>query len=363
MKESESRSGEIEEPPSRVVYFLGAGATRADYPEIPLGDDLLDAVLRNEDVGKEVSAILSMVFTGSSVEPMAPKASRPRLDDVFTLMDATLSGRAACPVGWAPEKIPRFRRYLVGAMAKVITDSIGGKPAPQAKALIARAREEEAAFISTNYDVAMDTTLHDLNNVNYGLAIRNHLRFFGPIPDVPGHQDKVRHLMPLSSFENIGPTSLLKLHGSLNWLYCSRCDELDITPQYEGATVLLLDPRTGRCAAPHCTGRYEALLIGPSLEQRYENRILRETWTMAESTLHDAEKLIIVGYSLPEADYLIRAMLVRSFARRSDRVTVVDKQEAGGAQAKTLVSRYRRLLPACSFRFDGLEGYLSTAGP
>src|SRR4030095_12783889 len=116
----------------------------------------------------------------------------------------------------------------------------------------------------------------------------------------------------------------LKLHGSLNWLYCPRCDELDVTLQKSGAMKILNDPAAGRCRGAYCTSRYEAVLVGPSLEQRYENRILSDSWTLAEQALAKADRLVVIGYSLPEADYLIRALLARHFSRRSERVTVVD---------------------------------------
>jgi hypothetical protein len=346
-----------------VAYFLGAGATRADYPAIPLGDELLKAILKETVSGEYLRKNLSQVFANEGLQADTTVPEMVRIDDVFSVLDSAIAGRAPTPASWSSVFVRKLRSAMVSTMGRVLTDVLDASAAPITELLVKKAIAEEAPIVSTNYDFAVDRSLCEAKNVSYGVSVRWPVGFQGAFPGKPHHEDKGRHLQRLPWTDvNTGPVCLLKVHGSLNWLYCARCDELDITPSYGGAAIVMSAEMVGRCAAEHCTGRYEEVLVGPSVEQRYEHRVLRETWILAEAYLRHAESLVIIGYSLPEADYFVRAMLIRAFAQRSDRVTVVDLASKNGGGRKALESRYRRLLPHCSFTWDGLEGYLSRPG-
>ncbi len=73
--------------------------------------------------------------------------------------------------------------------------------------------------------------------------------------------------------------------------------------------------------------------------------------------MQGAAHLIIIGYSLPEADYLIRAMLARSFARRSEEVSAVTMSRSGFGQY-LIEQRYRRVFAQCRFEADGFAGFV-----
>ena len=70
----------------------------------------------------------------------------------------------------------------------------------------------------------------------------------------------------------------------------------------------------------------------------YSTRALKELWWLCEQAIASADKLVFIGYSLPEADYLIRAMLVRGVARNPRRenleVLVIDKVRESPEQRK-----------------------------
>jgi hypothetical protein len=72
--------------------------------------------------------------------------------------------------------------------------------------------------------------------------------------------------------------------------------------QGPGALAILDEPKLRRCSQRGYTSPYESLLVGPSLERRYEHRVLRDTWARAERALRTAGALVMIGYSLPNAD-------------------------------------------------------------
>jgi len=382
--------------PDDAVYFLGAGATRADFPDAPLGDDLIHRILQDERRDPLLVELLETVFEEAALQREAEPAVRPRLDDIFTLLDAPLQGRARAPqrtrprqfqdyylpdggylpdhtphrrtVRWPHETLKKIRDRLVLAIARVLRSDLPDGTGELARQFCdALPRERRVAIISTNYDLVMDNALFLRRNVHYGVPIRAAVHRFGNRPDAARADPETTHFFQfLPDDVNSGVHRLLKLHGSLNWLYCPRCAELDVTVGQKALAEILEDPAIGRCAMSRCTARYEAVLVGPSLEQRYEHRILRETWSLAERYLRDAGLLLIIGYSLPEADYLIRNLLARAFSWRSEKVTVVDRMDAESDDSKRryddLVRRYRRLFPSCNFRRDGLLGLLRDGG-
>lgn len=346
-----------------TVYFLGAGATKADHPHVPLGDELLHVILKDGLAGDNLGDFLKSNFEDCQLQPDAAQDARPRLDDVFTLIDAAMSGRAPFPAGIQVESILGLRQSLVCAIGKALSYALPAVQSPTAEAFTTHlCLNGEGCVISTNYDITMDNAFYlgDPPNTNYGVVIRAAVDR-GAVPDSSFRQAEVRHYQSRQDegLIRVGRVPLLKLHGSLNWLYCPRCDELDVFLGGKAAVTILDNPELGRCAMEHCTGRYEALVVGPSLEQKYDNRILKETWARADRALRDAESLVFIGYSMPEADYLIRNMVARRFAKRSEEVTVVGYGEPQTSSESALVkARIQRLLPNATFRWDGFQGFV-----
>jgi hypothetical protein len=350
----------------KVVYFLGAGATRADYPHIPLMDDLLHEIVFLHSAASPLLEFLREVFGNHAVLCETRLQSMPRIDDVFTMIDARLSGRAPSPAGRSREQLVDIRRHLIASIGQVIARHIDDGHGRVATRFARALPESGSTIISTNYDVVMDNALLErrTKNVNYGIPIRQAVhRIIGRLE---GRFDELHHYCPIPDSQEMvrrGGIPLLKLNGSLNWLYCPRCDELDITlSQSDGAVAILAEMELGRCGRAECTSPYEPVLVGPSLEQRYEHRVLRDTWSRAEAALAAGDHLVVIGYSLPDADYLIRAMLARTFAHRSHEVTVVTMASTPLEQAR-LEQRYKRVFSECTFDSDGFARFVERLAP
>lgn len=123
-----------------------------------------------------------------------------------------------------------------------------------------------------------------------------------------------------SSDESI---KILKLHGSLNWIYTVRSKR---------------DPRNSiRTSSKklHCINdkdifenmRYRPrnrwidcipLVVPPIYEKasRYQ-RAVGPLWNQAERAIEAAERVIVFGYSFPDTDFASRSMFCRSFHRNS----------------------------------------------
>jgi hypothetical protein len=237
------------------------------------------------------------------------------------------------------------------------------------------------AVISTNYDLVADNMLMlHLGSCNYGFAVRRVLGDSDLQRDnigrggVRGEADRTWHFGSATGRANVGCLHI-KLHGSLNWLYCPRCDEVDITAGEKGA-MWALTPGL-RCGNQNCTALYEPLLVDPTMYKLYNNRLLRESRELAERILHSAKLIVFIGYSLPEADYELRCLLVGAIGSNvmADRYpllviddTLEDKQstrdrnsiKATGRRYESLFGKKVRFLPiglhGLLDRFDELVG-------
>jgi hypothetical protein len=210
--------------------------------------------------------------------------------------------------------------YLIFAVIKHQLEYGHGKDKPNYYEEALRKVNEGVApnVISLNYDIIVDNTLCALTGdtfPDYGTDISTEAyrqsRKFG---------------------------KLLKLHGSLNWLYCPGCLRLDLGVAGLGApgTSKVLDelyqenplePRYGchGTACHECDSRVRPVLITPTHLKDYRNPHVSDVWYEAERMLRRADRVVIVGYSLPEDDVDVIYLLKRGLENvPPSRVTVVE---------------------------------------
>lgn len=173
--------------------------------------------------------------------------------------------------------------------------------------------------------------------------------------------------------------SLLKIHGSLNWSYCPGCHRLDLGVAESGKTHKMLEelyqvnPLEDRysChgfACPQCGAFVEPVLITPTQLKDYRNPHVAKVWVLAEQALRNAERVIIVGYSLPDDDldvvYLLQRGLRQLASQAPQMITVVEK--TSDYKMRTISRhpvgrRYRSVFgPDIDWRTDGFEGLIGT---
>jgi hypothetical protein len=135
---------------------------------------------------------------------------------------------------------------------------------------------------------------------------------------------------------------LLKIHGSLNWLYCERCKRLDlfVSEGLQGLrTAKALDELynfapfndayscRGTPCRNHrgCDGFVSPILITPTYVKHYENPHVERVWAEAEHAMIEADRAVIIGYSLPTDDVEVAMLLKRGLDHiPRDRITVVE---------------------------------------
>jgi hypothetical protein len=288
----------------------------------------------------------------------ANKHRLPLVTSLLSMLDFSLSSGQALVSGLSVDEIKSARTLLERAIYEAIEyeeDEVGEKdwPARQPKEstgqLIAwldrlRARRNEIAVISSNYDMAIEKAWGfkgaDADDVP---IVENLSLDFGFDWLWPSNED-----VPTIMYRPVAPQRrLFKLHGSTNWLRCGLCDRVYINPEIDIA-VFAYD-RTGssdskcHCGHPHL----EVQIVSPSFVREVRAPNLISVWQRALNWLREADDWIIIGYSFPDEDLNIRSLFTRALASGPmPKVTAI--QLGTNEQMKT---RYEAFFPVGQLTF------------
>ncbi|HZH28928.1 MAG TPA: hypothetical protein VEY95_17275 [Azospirillaceae bacterium] len=164
-----------------------------------------------------------------------------------------------------------------------------------------------------------------------------------------------------------GQPPLLKLHGSLNWLFCPRCANLHVNMHKDIASFRGSEAERRRWPSDRycgCGAEMDAVIVAPSFVKTYGNPHLARIWTQAQKALEAAPRWVFIGYSLPSDDLEIRAMLLRALATRRIQAAPPAVEVYTAGSRPDLEGRYADLLRGCPMRIDGrgFEGFIEGGG-
>ncbi|HLN64800.1 MAG TPA: SIR2 family protein [Symbiobacteriaceae bacterium] len=313
------------------VYFFGAGASAAEGA--PATRDFFAQAWRLlgpafDDRVVEVWQFLEYVF-GAPVAGPASFDLVPAVDEVISLVDWSLHVNQGLGQRYDPPRLYQIRRHLEHLLCATLDAALErrnhrpeGPHARFARQLAAQGRPGDYALLSLNYDTLLDDALRDA-----GLA-----------PDYGFGERKA------------GPL-LAKLHGSLNWAVCPACGLVAV----------------GARACQRCDNRrLHGLIISPTLIKSYEGAHLQQIWDRALACVQQADRLLFVGYSLPEADVAVYHLIRRGLLagrRPCPPVTVINHTDSTWSEGertlhqRSVMARFTRLFgPGVTFDFSGFHG-------
>lgn len=344
------------------VLILGAGATKAC--EGPLTNDILFeadqavSAIEREGYLALLDRFLEQVFR-LPPRPSRVKSSYPGLPLLMSLIDAAID-RGQPLSNYDVAMLREVRAALDYTIFAVLELKLRGATPPlhkQATDLLFPLAMEPR-LISLNYDIIADNMLaarSDGTFPDYGCDIQT------------------------ETYRNWGKFGrLLKLHGSLNWLYCPNCLRLDVAVSRsgrgfskaleqlfisEGGDANDLEHRYTCHGSPcnNCGTSVRPVMITPTQRKDYRNPHIAQVWYTAEQMLRSATEVVFVGYSMPPDDvevvYLFKRGLEHLQARQ---ITVVEFDKANRAIAEHDVGqRYQSVFGAgIQWHTCGFAGWL-----
>ncbi len=330
----------------RTAYILGAGASCADGAPVqarlfnyyfePFG--LTAHPPPEAELNERLRELFLAVFNLDTAGNAIAGALFPTFEEVLGLLDLShTSGDALLTTSGRPVDVEGARRDLTHLIALALYRSLVSSSAMNHRTLAGKLHEagrlKDTTFLSLNYDILADNALSRVGgiDIDYGVAFAEDAGArAGRRPRVP----------------------LLKVHGSLNWLYCPACRRIRLTPNEKGVVRLVYTPETAAC--PTCCTTQQAVIVPPTYFKNLTSPHLAQVWLKAEHELAHCHRLVFCGYSFPEADIFFKYLLKRATIRRPrvEIVVVNDHPEKSDPARREEYLRYARFFgTGAHFRF------------
>ena len=310
----------------KTAIFLGAGASTAEGA--PLQNALFKKYFGSKDIQKQqeiyekLSHFFKAMFDIDLNKPIET-ITFPTFEEALGVLDLSEMRRESFRGFEFAGAIPQInnaqpdraqttgneaqliRLYLILIMGKAIADGLGSQKNPKYphRALIRNLKAKDllrrTIFISTNYDLVIDDALGW--QIDYGVEFSGANKF--------GSLGTVQNAVPI-----------FKLHGSLNWLYCPVCNNLN---SWESKAVLSLmkpDKPITRCS--FCQSVMSPVIVPPTFYKDMSRVFLSSIWNRAENALREVGHVIFCGYSCPDADMHIKYLLKRMQTNREESAPV-----------------------------------------
>jgi hypothetical protein len=331
---------------SKNVFIFGAGASKAE--SAPVTSELLPKAFREFHNDRRIRFLKGFIKDLYNTD-FRDSDSVPSFEDVLGLLDTALQRQECFSKKWNRAQIPKLREYLMYAVCQILNEQL------RAKGRIHRIfmqnlvnhtsfAPDEYCFLSLNYDLLLDNAIADQRvrrhlDLDYGIDFRNF--------DVDWFRPRREQSI-----------LLLKLHGSLNWIWCPTCNSVKVG---RGKKIVLeIWTEFTECENDHTL--QEPLIILPAWFKSYDNPHISTIWLKAEKALREAERVFFVGCSLRESDSRVRYLLKKSLFRPdgpSAAVVVVDKRrdmedEVAGEKLK---EAYKTLFGEIDYQPVGFEHF------
>lgn len=286
-----------------IAIFLGAGASKSDGA--PLQKELFKAYMESIErpPGRNSNYIIPQDKTktdlleffssyfGIDLEYPDRTSLFPTFEEALGILEVEgeYSGR---------ERVRRYKEAIIASMALAIEHQLEEKRNQKDYRVIDSYHKKLVESLCEN-----DTYKVDFLSTNYDLLIDNAL--------LSQHQN-INYAFDDSGFG----INLLKLHGSLNWLYCPHCRAIQTKEASDISVKNLLDFRDQECEK--CGSEKTSVIIPPTYFKnfiQYGNNIIN-VWSKAYRIINQADQIIFCGYSFPHADIHIKTLLKKAEQNR-----------------------------------------------
>lgn len=329
------------------IFIVGGGFSY--YAGLPLTSKFTEALVSTQDLDVGLSGAL-VRHLGNFIKAtfghtLETPASWPPLEDLFTCIDLAANSGHHLGNSFSAAKLRTVRRCLIARIIRMLANlhERAGKKKNEEwqrlKQLLTSVEYESSAFVSMNWDEVIEGRFQVIHSqhgdVDYGCdAIRVRLS-----------PDKRRVILD----ENKGPClRIVKIHGSVNWLYCDNCQRVFWFFPGQGRKIserllssaeqrMIASERKSRVrqwTCPFCPRvRLSTRLATFSYRKALDFPMFQKSWFTAEDLLRHADTWAFIGYSLPAADYEFKYLLKRVQLSRKTPPRIVLVAGGEGAQA------------------------------
>ena len=283
----------------RDVFVLGAGFSKAISTEMPTIPELSSAVMpciqrHDSDLADRLAKL------GHNVELWMTYLSQeqPWLRVEESLYNQSVAGR--------------IRRDICTIVTKNTLQAVAGEPPTWLERLLKAWHDHRSVVITLNYDTLVERVARRLCVPEDSPAETDDDPKLHPIHLANLYPRYLTYAGGRAGYAVWAPLdqttfTLLKLHGSANWYYSGR-------PDFYGENILYANVPAFGDAVAGDERRYadkEPLIIPPVTEKTtyFRNETVNRVWLEAADALSTAERVFVIGYSLPPSDLGMRLFL------------------------------------------------------
>jgi SIR2-like domain len=311
----------------KTVLFLGAGATRGALKHVlhngkrvkpPLNSDFFkvaDAYARGE--GRHSAAQRRLSRLRVTFKRDLPVKGLPTMEDAFSLLYVAKSfpdiynrGRGRPRLVGVPKEIDDFLHLLFPVLSMLDRNNDNETGYDRLAACLRKGD----TILTLNYDTLLDTALHRRGwdpRKGYGISLtQNNVRWLKQAP--PKNQSALQ-------------VNLIKLHGSMNWFV--RGSTSNLTKVFSSKPVRITQPRINEIS------KHIRQIAPPIYAKIFDHKHWQALWTEAFKALCDAEVIVVVGCSLVDTDFHLRALF--------SQIALMRKKKSGKFRCVYLVDKIK----------------------
>lgn len=320
----------------KTVYVLGAGFSYdGGFPlqksilqkifeydfDILSGDDSEEFLRYTDDF------LTRRTLLREFIDRVFYKDSLPSLEDLFTLLDQTIAKRGHC-LNYTWKNLDNIRdvlKRLILVIFHYASDKLTHDKDSFYKSLAKYFIEERKreginsdpfSIVSLNWDSLLEDSIYScLCDLDKRKKVDvDFCCYSSQLDSTCRHTPSV-----LQKAKKIYNIKILKLHGSSNWLLCPNCNRLytglgatnDVWNLYVETQVCRYCRYKNKEEKQGAPG-LEPFFITPTFAKVFDNTHIQMVWHNAYTELAEADKVVFIGYSLPEADYHLRTLIRRA---------------------------------------------------
>lgn len=354
----------------KTVIIIGAGATRAEAESQgasreqrpPLDGDFFELAMLRADMKTHRDRIHGFVKEHFDVDIF--QSPRPGMEEIFALV---YSSTSITPL---PAGVKNAFSSLCRIYAKVIEETTNWiEPTtrgPLCRLIRSTVNSGPTSIITFNQDIVIEKALDILTKADSLITWQldgGYKLSFAAVTSPSGELDAENFFLRKRGVTEINPV-LLKPHGSLNWyaktlkkdavlsqlkpthkINCTRRRKLFTTMQYTS------DNNSGRK-----TWYTWPIIVPPILEKgTFLGNALDTIWDASWESLVEAERIIVYGYSFPNADAQSQTFFKRASAQMKHRPVLIS------INPDILASQHASTIfhPIAQLSCDNVRTYLS----
>jgi NAD-dependent SIR2 family protein deacetylase len=377
----------------KIVFVLGAGFSMS--AGAPSQATLIKEIFNLKKSYKKKSQAKVQrwiekfdAFLKNSLHVTEAEREHYTLEDVFTPIDRCIAENISFREHTPKDLIELrdiFNRLIILAVRSSIEDSKVSKQTIKtfakylitlSKARLVNEKYDKVAVVTTNWDIMLDNTVHTLmgeESKPKGLKFSGVVDYCCYISSLDKGDESIK-----PGLYAIGKgrynTKILKLHGSLNWMQCPRCQRLYVKYYQKWNGGYVFDKKYCR----HCDSNFGVKneeanllvtnLVMPTFLKNLNNIQNKLIWQNAGIELSEASKVIFLGYSLPQADFEFKQLLSRMIRKDAVIEAVLIQQdnpdtylETDGAKYQAAGYRFANFFSGRNLKihYDGVEAYIN----